>query len=73
MPYAMAKGMNQNIGALHATNGMLDKDADLTHDFIGSLLFIAQWRVGVLFALARLRRREVNLLTTVIRFNTSIA
>jgi hypothetical protein len=41
MRYAIAKGMNQNIVALHATNGMLDKDADLTQDFIGSLLFIA--------------------------------
>src|SRR6267142_1337035 len=70
MRYAIAKGMNQNIVALHATNGMLDKDADLTQDFIGSLLFIAQLRVGVLFALARLLRRDVNLLTTVIRFNT---
>ena len=45
--------MHQNVVALHAANGMLDKDADLTQDCIGSLLFIAQLRVRVLFALAR--------------------
>ena len=58
--------MYQNVVALHAANGMLDKDADLTQGFIGSLLFIAQLRVRVLFALARLLRRDINLVTTVI-------
>jgi hypothetical protein len=66
---AIAKGMDQNIVALHATNGMLDKDANATQGGIGSLLLIAQLRLGVLLALARLLRRDVNLLTTVISFN----
>ncbi len=65
--------MHQNVVALHAANGMLDKDADLTQGCIGSLLFIAQWRVRVLFALARLLRRDVNLSTLVVRWNTKIA
>ena len=67
MLYAIAKGMDQNIGALHATDGMLDKDAHATQGSIGSLLLIAQLWVGVLGALARLPRRDGNLLTTVIR------
>ena len=65
--------MHQNGGALHAANGMLDKDADLTQGFIVSLLFIAQLRVRVLFALARLLRRDVNLITMVVRLNAKIA
>ncbi len=69
MLYAIAKGMDQNIGALHATNGMLDKDAHATQGGIGSLLLITQLWVGVLLTLARLPRRDVNLLTAVIRFN----
>jgi hypothetical protein len=67
---AIAKGMDQNIVALHATNGMLDKDAHATQGGIGSLLLLAPLWVGVLLALARLPRRDGNLLTTVIRFNT---
>ena len=59
--------MHQNVVALHAANGMLDKDADLTQGFIVSFLFIAQLRVWVLFALARLLRRDVNLITPVVR------
>ena len=73
MLYAIAKGMDQNIGTLHATNGMLDKDANATQGGMGSLLRIAQWWVGGLLALARLPRRDVNLLTTVIRFDAYIA
>src|SRR5882724_8195823 len=69
MLYAVAKAMDQNIVALHAANGMLDKDADATSGCVGSSLLIAQWRVGVLVTLARLLRRDVNLITTVIRFN----
>ena len=65
--------MHQNVIAFHAANGMLDKDADLTQDFIGSLLCIAQLRVGVLFALARLLGRDVNAITPVVRSNTKIA
>ena len=69
MLYAIAKSMNQNIGALHATNGMLDKDAHTTQGGIGRLLLIAQLWVGVLLTLARLPCRDGNLLTTVIRLN----
>ena len=49
--YAVAKSMYQNIVALHAANGMLDKDADATQGGIGSALLIAQLRVGVLLTL----------------------
>src|SRR5437879_6337825 len=44
--------MHQNVVAFHATNRMLDKDADLTQGFIHSLLFIAQLRVRVLYSCA---------------------
>ena len=64
----MTKGMDQNIGALHATNGMLDKDAHATQGSMGSLLLIAPWRVGVLVTLARLLRRDVNLLTSIEKY-----
>src|ERR1043166_5191187 len=73
MLYAVAEGMHQNVVALHAANGMLDKDANATQGGIGSLLLIAQLRVGMLFTLARLLRRDGNLLTSVIRFNAEIA
>src|SRR5438128_2336406 len=36
--YTVAEGMHQNVVALHATDRMLDKDADLTEGFILSLL-----------------------------------
>ena len=73
MLYAVAEGMHQNVVALHAANGMLDKDANATQGGIGSLLLIAQSRVGVLFPLARLLRRDGNLLTSVSRFHAEIA
>ena len=60
--------MHQNGGAFHAANGMLNKDTDLTQGCIGSLLCIAQWRVGVLFTLARLLGRDVNAITPVVSF-----
>ncbi len=65
--------MHQNVRAFHAANGMLNKDTDLTQGFIGSFLIIAQLRVGVLFALARLLCRDVNPLTPGVRLNTKIA
>ena len=65
--------MDQNVIALHAANGMLDKDTDATHGGIRSSLLIAQLRVGILLTLTRLLRREVNLITTVIRLNPEIA
>ena len=54
MLYAVAKSMYQDVVALHATNRMLDEDADLAQNLIGYLLCIAQLRVGVLFTLTRL-------------------
>ena len=65
--------MYQNVVAFHAANGMLNKDADLTQGFIGSLLAIVQLRIGVLFTLARLPRRDVNLIPLVVRLNPKIA
>src|SRR4029453_12446795 len=73
MLYAIAKGMDQNIVALHPTNGMLDKEANATQGGIGNLLFIAQLWVGILLTLAWLPRRDVNVFTTVIRLNAEIA
>jgi hypothetical protein len=61
--------MYQNIVTLHATNGMLDEDANATQGGIGSSLLLAQLRVGVLLTLARLLRRDVKLITMVISFN----
>jgi len=37
----VAEAMDQNIVTLHATDRMLDKDADLTQGFIHSLLLFA--------------------------------
>src|ERR1700746_620734 len=65
--------MDQNVVALHAANGMLDKDADATQGGIGRFFLIAQLRVGILLTLARLLRRDVNLITPVVRLNTKIA
>ena len=65
--------MHQNVVAFHAANGMLNKDTDLAQGFIGSLLRSAQLRVGMLFTLARLLGRDVNLIPAVIRSNTKIA
>ena len=47
---------------------MLNKDAQVTQGGIGSLLLIAPLWVGVFLTLARLPRRDGNLLTTVIRY-----
>ena len=65
--------MHQNVVAFHAANGMLNKNTDLTQGCIGSLLIIAQVRVGVLFTLARLLCRDVNPITPVVRLNTKRA
>jgi len=70
---AIAQGMDQNVGALHATNGMLDNDANATQGGRGSLWLLAALWGGGLVTLARLPRREGNLRTSVIRFHTSIA
>src|SRR6266851_10125758 len=70
---AIAQGMDQNVGALHATNGMLDNDANATQGGSGSLWLLAALWGGGLVTLTRLPRREGNLRTSVIRFHTSIA
>src|SRR5262249_60371034 len=73
MLYAIAKGLDQNIGALHATSSMLDKDAHATPGGMGSLWLLAPWRVGVLAALARLLGRDVHTITPGGRRHTQIA
>src|SRR5215831_11026041 len=73
MLYAIAKGMDQNIVALHTTNGRLNKDTNATQGSIGSFLLLAQLWAGVLLTLARLPHGDGNLLTTVIGFNAEIA
>src|SRR5918997_6422788 len=70
--FAIAKDMYQNVVTFHATNGMLDKNTDLTQSFVRSLLFIAQLRGWVLFTLARLFRRDFNLIPFVVRLNTLV-
>ena len=73
MLYAVTKGMDENVVALHAANGMLDKDADLTQALLGYLVRIAQWRVGVLWTLARLLGRDVDPIALVVSLHTEIA
>ena len=73
MLYAIPKGMYQNVVALHPANGMSDKDADATLGRYGSLLLIAQLRLGVLLTLARLLGRDVNPITPIVSSNTKIA
>jgi hypothetical protein len=68
----VAEAMYQNVVALHATDRMLDKDSDLTSDFIRRLLFFASSRARILFTLARLLMRDVNLLSTIVRWHTQI-
>ena len=70
MLYAITKGMDQDIVALHTTNDMLDNDTNATQGSIGSFVLLAQLWSGVLLTLARLPRRDVNLLTTVIIFRS---
>ena len=65
--------MHQNVVALHAANRMFDEDADLAQNLIGDLVCIAQLRVGILLTLARLLRRNVKLITPVVRSNTELA
>jgi len=66
----VAEAMDQNVVALHATDRMLDKDTDLTEGFMRRLLLFASLRARILFTLARLLVRDVNLIATVIRLHT---
>jgi hypothetical protein len=73
MLYAVAKGMDQNMGTFQAANGMCNTDTDVTQGGMGSLLIIAPWRVGVLLTLARRLRWDVTALTPVVRLHTKSA
>ena len=68
----VAESIHQNIVTLHTTNGMLDKDTDLTEGFLRRLLLFASLRARILFTRARLLVRDVNLIATVIRWHTQI-
>jgi hypothetical protein len=59
--------MHQNVVALHATNRMLDEDANLAQNLMSDLLCLAQLRVGVLVALARLLGRDGDAIALVVR------
>ena len=65
--------MHQNVVALHTTNRMLDKDADLAQGFIYRLLRSASCCLRVLLTLTRLLIRNVKLIKMVIRLHTLIA
>jgi hypothetical protein len=65
--------MHQNVVALHTTNRMLDKDADLAQGFIDRLLRSASCCLRVLLTLTRLLIRNVKLSKMVIRWHTLIA
>ena len=69
----VAEAMDQNVVSLHATDRMLDKDTDVTEGFIRRLLLFVSLRARMLFTLARLLVRDVNLIATVIRLHTKIA
>ena len=66
MLFMVAEALYQNVVALHTTDRMLDKDADLTEGFISSLLLFVSLRARMLFPLARLLVRDFNLISTVI-------
>jgi hypothetical protein len=69
---AVAEAMHQNVVALHTTNRMLDKDADLAQGFIHRLLRSASCWLRVLLTLTRLLIRNVKLIKMVIRLHTLI-
>src|SRR5262249_14373919 len=70
---SVAEAMHQNVVALHTTNRMLNKDADLAQSFIHRLLRSASWWLRVLLTLTRLLIRNVKLIKLVIRLHTLIA
>jgi hypothetical protein len=65
--------MDQHIGTFHAAHGMFNKYTDVTQGGLGSLVIIAQVRVGVLVTLARLLRWDVHAITPGVRLHTKIA
>ena len=69
----VAEALDEKSVALHATHGMLDKDADLTQGFLGHLVLFTSLRTWILFTLTRLLVREVNLLSTVIGLSPPLA
>src|SRR5207245_10416927 len=62
--------MPHNGVALHSTNRMLDKKADLAPGFLHRLLRSASGWLRVLLTLTRLLMRNVKLLKMVIRLHT---
>jgi hypothetical protein len=58
---------------LHATNRMLDKDADVAQGFIHCLVRSASCWLRVLWTLTRLLLRNVKLIKMGIRWHTLIA
>jgi hypothetical protein len=69
----VTEGMHQNVGALHATDRMCNKDTDLTEGGILRLLFRASCGIGVLCTLTRFLCRQVSLITTGVRLHAKIA
>jgi hypothetical protein len=65
--------MHQDVVALHTTNRMLDKDADLAQGFIHRLLRSTSCWVRVLLTLTRLLIRNVKLIKMGIRLHPLIA
>ena len=70
---AVAEAMHHNVGALHPTNRMLDKDADVAQSFIHRLLRRASCWLRVLLTLTWLLIRNGKLIKMVIRLHTLIA
>jgi hypothetical protein len=65
--------MHQHVRALHTTNRMLDKDADVAQGFMHCLLRSAEGWLRVLWTLTRLLLRNVKLIKMGIRLQTLIA
>ena len=65
--------MHQNVVALHTTNRLLDKDADVAQGFIHRLLRSASCWLRVLLTLTWLLIRNGKLIKMVIRLHTLIA
>ena len=62
-----------SVVAFHTANGMLKNRRHVAQGCIGSLLLLAQLRVGMLFTLARLLCRDVNPITPIVRLHAKVA
>ena len=70
--FMVSEAIHPNIGTLHAANGMLDTETDLTQDCIGSLVLFASLGIGILLTLARLFMGDGNLIAAIIRWYPKI-